>query len=121
MPPFRRVKRIEKEFTFAWNETVKSALALMEGKIYQIHFRVPNSVNNVAATLTLEDEDGYEIYNSGAKAENVNYNLLDARPLPVLMAGNFTFKVTLAGVPGVEGPPVSDPVTAVAVIYYDGF
>jgi len=118
MPPFERVQRIKKEFTFAWDETVKSQQAVMEGKIHQIHFRVPDSVNNVAATLTLEDEDGYEIYNSGAKAENGNYNLVP--PIPLLVAGNFTFKVTLAGAPGVAGPPVSDPVTAIAAIYYEG-
>lgn len=118
MPPFERVKRIKKSFTFAWNETVKSQLALMEGLIHQIHFRVPDSVNNVAATLTIEDEDDYEIYSSGAKAENANYNLY-CDP-PQIVAGNFTLKVTLAGAPGVVGPPPSDPVTAVAVIYYKG-
>ncbi|MDI6752787.1 MAG: hypothetical protein QME78_00145 [Thermodesulfobacteriota bacterium] len=119
MPPIRRVKRIKRVFTFAWDEVLKSQPSVMEGKIHQIHFRVPNSVNNVAATLTLEDEDDYEIYSSGARAEDANYNLIPT-PIPLLVAGNFTFKVTLAGAPGVEGPPPSDPVAAVAVIYYDG-
>ena len=118
MAPFNRVKRIAKSLVFDYDDTVKTALSQMEGKIYQIHLRVPNFVNVVTATLTLEDEDGYEIYNSGAKARNANYNLYPA--IPQLVAGNFTFKVTLSGAHGVVGPPATPDETVVAVIYYEG-
>mgnify|MGYP001245855127 FL=1 len=119
MAPFNRVKRIAKSLVFDYDDTVKTAVSQMEGKIYQIHLRVPNFVNVVTATLTLEDEDGYEVYNSGAKARNDNYNLYPAA-IPQLVAGNFTFKVTLSGAHGVVGPPATADATVVAVIYYEG-
>lgn len=120
MPLFRRVKRIKKTFTFDWDDLVKSAASLMEGLIYQIHLRVPVTVNNVTATLTLEDEDGYEVYTSGAKADDTNHNIyLDP---PQIISGNFTVKVTLSGAHGVgpaPGPQTPD-INIVAVIHLDG-
>jgi len=111
-----KVLRIEKSFTFGWNETVKSQPSGMNGEIKHIHLRVPNFVNPVTAALSLEDVAGYEVYNSGAKAENTNHNI----DRDQLIDGNFSFKVTLSGAPGIEGPPASDPATVVAVIYYYG-
>lgn len=118
MPPFNRVRRIPKSFVFDHDDLVKSAAANMEGKIYQIHLRVPDFVNVVTATLTLEDEDGYEVYNSGAKAKGANYNLYPDPPQ--LLAGNFTMKVTLSGAHGVIGPPATPDATVIAVIHYHG-
>ena len=67
-------------------------------------------------TLSIEDEDGYEIFTSGAKARNANYNL-KATDLDdsVLIAGTFTFKATLSGVHGGAGDEAVK-----AVIYYWG-
>ena len=122
MPQFRRVKRIKKTFTFVWNDLVESQASLMEGVIHQIHFRVPTTVNNVTATLTLEDEDGYEVYNSGAKADATNYNIIPplSNGAKQIISGNFTMKVTLSGAHGVIGPPATPDIDVIAVIYLDG-
>lgn len=117
MPPTRRIKRLVMSFVFGAGDTVKEYASIIEGTVQQIHLRVPNNDNNVGATLTVEDEDGYEIYNSGSKAENANYNipggLRATGSSPLLITGNSTFKVTLAGAPG-------NAITVVAVILYDG-
>ena len=115
---FGRVKRISENFLFVGAGVLESALSVMEGLIYQIHFRVPNFINNVTATLTLEDEDGYEVYNSGAKNRNTNTNIYPNPPQ--LLAGNFTMKVTLSGAHGGIAAPASADATVAAVILYRG-
>lgn len=118
MPPFSRVKRIKKSFLFVGAGQLVSAAAAMEGEIYQIHLRVPTFINAVTATLTLEDEDGYEVYNSGAKNRTTNTNIYPNPPQ--LLAGTFTMKVTLSGAHGGIASPASDDATVVAVIHYKG-
>lgn len=108
-----RAQRIKLTYNYGINDTVvDSPNMYMEGWIHQIHFRVPNSDNNVTATLTILDNDGYEIYNSTAQAENANYNLI-ATYVPLLIAGRATFRCTLSGAPG-------NVVAVIAVIMFDG-
>ena len=111
----KRVQRLEVEFAFGAAGTEKEVQSVIEGEIKQIHLRVPNFANNATLALSIEDEAGYEIFNSGAKAKNANYNLkatdLDQS---VLIAGTFRFKATLSGDAGGAGG------TAKAVILYWG-
>jgi hypothetical protein len=111
----KRVQRLEVEFAFGAVSTEKEVQSVIEGEIKQIHLRVPNFANNVTLALSIEDEAGYEIFTSGAKARNTTHNLkatdLDQS---VLIAGTFKFKATLSGDAGGEGG------TAKAVILYWG-
>jgi len=99
-----RVQRVEVDFVFGATGTVKSVQSVIEGEIKQIHLRVPNFTNAVTLTLSIEDESGYEIFNSGAKAKGANHNL-KASDLndSILIASTFTFKATLSGDAGGEG------------------
>lgn len=110
-----RVQRLEVDFVFGAADTEKSAQSVIEGEIKQIHLRVPNFTNDVTLTLSVEDEDSYEIFTSGAKARNTNYNL-KATDLDdsLLIASTFTLKAALSG------PPAGDGGTAKAIIYYWG-
>ena len=110
-----RVQRVEVDFVFGATGTVKSVQSVIEGEIKQIHLRVPNFTNAVTLTLSVEDEAGYEIFNSGAKAKDANHNL-KASELndSILIAGTFTFKATLSGGAGGAGE------TAKAAIFYWG-
>jgi hypothetical protein len=110
-----RVQRVEVDFVFGATGTVKSVQSVIEGEIKQIHLRVPNFTNAVTLTLSVEDESGYEIFNSGAKAKGANHNL-KASDLndSILIASTFTLKATLSGDAGGEGG------SAKAVILYWG-
>jgi hypothetical protein len=97
-------------------DTVKTATPVFEGEIKQIHLRVPDFTTATTLTLTIEDAEGYEIFNSGAQARNANYNLkataLDQSiPIP---DGITTFRATLDDVSG------DTLITARAVIFYYG-
>ena len=90
-----------------------AALLALEG--VSKSFGALRVTDNVTLALSIEDEVGYEIFTSGAKARNANYNLkatdLDQS---VLIAGTFRFKATLSGDAGGEGG------SAKAVILYWG-
>jgi len=110
-----RVQRVEVDFVFGATGTVKSVQSVIEGEIKQIHLRVPNFTNAITLTLSIEDESGYEIFNSGAKAKGTNHNLKAAELNDaVLIASTFTLKATLSGDAGGEGG------IAKAVILYWG-
>jgi len=110
-----RVQRVEVDFVFGAAGTVKSIQSVIEGEIKQIHLRVPDFANPVTLALSVEDEGGYEIFNSGPKAKGANYNL-KASDLndSILIAGTFAFKAALSGDAGGVGG------TAKAVIFFWG-
>ena len=64
--------------------------------------RVPDWTNTVTGTLTMEDVDGYEIYSSGAKDQNANYNIDREQLVPA----NSKVIFTLSGVPERSGENV---------------
>jgi hypothetical protein len=111
-----RVQRLEVDFVFGAADVAKSVQSVIEGEIKQIHLRVPNFTDVVTLTLSVEDEDGYEVFTSGAKAKNANYNL-KATDLDdtLLIASTFTLKATLSAVHGGAGDEAVK-----AVIYYWG-
>lgn len=102
---YYRAKRKKHEFVFGASDTVKSETLYFEGELRHLHLRVPNFTNAVTATVTIEDSDGYEIYNSTGQAKNTNYNLLTVATSE-LLTGQNTLKVTLSGVPGGTGGTV---------------
>jgi hypothetical protein len=110
-----RVQRVEVDLVFGATGTVKTVQSVIEGEVKQIHLRVPNFTNAVTLALSIEDEAGYEVFNSGAKAKDANYNL-KATDLDdsILIASTFTFKGTLSGDAGGAGG------TAKAVVYFWG-
>ncbi|MDD3493688.1 MAG: hypothetical protein PHZ19_09365 [Candidatus Thermoplasmatota archaeon] len=89
-------------FVFGDSDTVKTNTLNFEGLLKNLHIRVPDFTNAVTATVTIEDASGYEVYNSGAKTKNVNYNEL----ADIVVAGLATLKVTLSGAPGGAGGTV---------------
>jgi len=105
MIPYR-AKRIRKDLEFGAADTAKSVSVALEGVLHQAFMRVPNFTNVVTATLTIQDEDGFELFNSGAKAKGADY-LLAPVPELLLLAGKITISVTLSGVPGGDGGTVS--------------
>lgn len=111
----QRVQRVEVDFVFGATGTVKSVQSVIEGEIKQIHLRVPNFTNAVTLTLSVEDEAGYEIFNSGAKTKGANHNF-KASDLndSILIASTFTLKATLSGDAGGAGG------TAKTVLHYWG-
>ncbi len=96
------IVRCKYTLSFGASDTTKSDSINVIGKVCQIHFRVPNWTNDVTATLTVLDEDGYEIYNSGAKNRNANYNIDREQIIPA----NSKIKVELSGAPGGSGGDV---------------
>jgi len=96
------ITRHKYTLSFGSSDTSKSKSVSFIGKIEQIHLRVPNWTNTVTGTLTIEDVDGYEIYNSGAKDQNANYNIDREQLVPA----NSKVIFTLSGAPGGSGGDV---------------
>jgi len=88
--------------TFGATDTQKSFTLQANGVTHLIVLEIPNWTNTVNTTLTIENEDGIEIYNSGAKAQNQSVKLAVQRPLH----GVNTVKVSLDGQPGGTGGTV---------------
>ncbi len=66
---------------------------------------VPNFTNGITITVTVEDQDAQELYNSGAKAKNAKYAInLASTPIP--LNGAVTVKLTASGDPGANGGDV---------------
>ena len=84
-----------------------------EGEILHIHQRNSDNAGNRTAQLTIEDMDGYEIWDGTAKNDNANYDheFVSARRV---LSGRETLKCTISGDPGAGG------YTVVAVIWLYG-
>jgi len=79
----RRVSRMALSFIFGEEDTVRSQVLFLEGEIKHLHLRVQDFTEAVTAALTLEDEDGYEIYNSTAKAKGATTTLTGSNWFPM--------------------------------------
>lgn len=85
-----------------------------EGELLWIHQRNSANTNNRTAQLTIEDGDGYQIFDGTAKAANGIYNHeFGVSVRRILTGGNF-LKCTISGDPGIGG------YTVVAVVHYLG-
>jgi len=85
----------------------------VEGDIFHIHQRNGSNTGTRTAQLTIEDEDGYQIWDGTAKAHNANYDHEFDETFRVLKNKN-TVKCTISGDPGTGG------YTVVAVLYVQG-
>ena len=101
---YKRFAKLAKQIlTFSATDTTKSFIINRSGEIPFIRMLVPNFTNVVTATLTVENGDGDEIWNSGAKAKNATY--LMQMSIPIATETN-TVKVTLSGAAGGTGGDV---------------
>ncbi|MDP1614614.1 MAG: hypothetical protein Q8L68_02345 [Methylococcales bacterium] len=96
-------------FIYAAADTVKSCTLTGKGKVHSIILTLPNFTTATTGTLTFENTDSTEFYNSTAKAENVTYVLTS---IDRVLAETITIKLTLdAGAGGAH--------TAYATIYFE--
>lgn len=92
---------------------VQSETLALEGEILHIHQRNGANTGTQTAQLTIEDVDGYQIWDGTAKAHNANYDHEFVAARRVLAEKN-TLKCTISGDPGTGGYTVE------AVIYLFG-
>ena len=112
-----QVMRKKLSFVFGATGTELSQKIACEGTVEHIHIRTPDFFADSTSTVTIKDEDGYEIYTSGAKSENANYNITN---MVVQLSGINTITVTLSVDAG--GPPPNDyGGTVIVVIHYLGW
>ncbi len=100
-----RIHRTKFSFVFGAADTRVALPLIMEGGIRHFHLRVPAGIT---ATLTVEDEEGYEVYNSTAQVGGIpglNVTLQPPNDV-VLVAGPCSLVVTLSGAPGEPGTEV---------------
>ena len=88
--------------SFGDSDTLKSFTIQVNGVVSRIILEIPDWTNAPNTTLTIENSDGKEIYNSGAKTENQTLNL----KTDVEVVGENTVKVALSGAPGGAGGDV---------------
>lgn len=76
---------------------------IANGNVTRVLMSIDTSTNGVAATLTIDDADGFEVFNSGAKAENASYVMDTDIPIK----GTITIGVTPGGDPGINSQVVT--------------
>lgn len=109
-----------KKFTFvfpagaAGGALTQAVYLPYEGELLWIHQRNGANANNRTAQLTLEDGDGYQIFDGTAKAANANYNHEFGVTIRRILTGANVLKCTISGDPGAGG------YTIVAVVHYIG-
>ena len=73
------------------------------GNITRILMSIDTNTGGVGATLTIDDVDGFEVFNSGLKAENDSY-VMD---VDIPFKGNLTIGYTPGGDPGANSQVVT--------------
>lgn len=71
-----------------------------QSHIHSIVLELPSFTNNPTATVTIVNDQGVELYNSGAKSDGANYVLSVDR---IVAENNGTFVLTLSGDAGGSG------------------
>ena len=103
----RKMTKAVAAITFGATDTTGTyKITECNGFIHNMIIKVPNFTNAVTATIQILDDDGDELYNSGAKAKNATYPLggIAAAELgDVPLSYNYTCVVTLSGAPGGSG------------------
>jgi hypothetical protein len=111
---------LRKKYTFefangaAGGDLVQSQLIHLEGELLWIHQRNSDNPGNRTAQLTLEDEDGFQMFDGTAKADNANYDHEFGVTIRRILSGRNTLKCTISGDPGAGG------YTVTAVVYLVG-
>lgn len=88
----RKVWSHDISITIADGQTVGSAVTYLNGTITRLVMTLPDLDTDTTATLTIEDEDGKEIYNSAAQSDNGTTSLV----VDGDVCGTQTFKITCA-------------------------
>jgi hypothetical protein len=98
-------------FSFGATGTVLTQTLQNTGWIEMIIIDIANFSNVVTATVTINDPDGYEVYNSTALAKNTvtkqgdSFGAADVGAIPIHY-DDFTMTVTISGVAGGTGGDV---------------
>jgi hypothetical protein len=95
-------------------DLVQSKTICLEGELLWIHQRNSDNTGNRTAQLTLEDEDGFQMFDGTAKAENANYDHEFGVTIRRILTDKNTLKCTISGDPGASG------YTVTVVIYLFG-
>jgi len=104
-------RRKKVELAFGATDTSKTAGLYLDGRLFNLHVRVPDFTNAVTAKVSVLDADDYAYYESGDLAKGQNHNI----DKELALAGEGAkVKVTLSGAPGGEGG------TVVVALYYWG-
>lgn len=93
---------------------IQSLVLALEGELLWIHQRNSSNTNSRTAQLTLEDEDGFQMFDGTAKAHNANYDFEFGVTIRRILSGRNTLKCTISGDPGVSG------YTVTVVVYLKG-
>lgn len=115
---YERYHRKRYTFTFPNGATggglVQSVPLPFEGELLWIHQRNSDNTNNRTAQLTLEDDDGFQIFDGTARADNGNYDHEFGVSIRRILSGRNTLKCTISGDPGASGYVIE------AVVYFVG-
>lgn len=82
---------------------IQSEVLPLEGELLWIHQRNADNVGNRTAQLTIEDVDGFQIFDGTAKAENANHDHEFGVAIRRILPGYATLKATISGDPGAGG------------------
>ena len=106
MKPKRWIRK-RVTFTFANGAAgaglIQSAALPLEGELLWIHQRNADNTGNRTAKLTIEDVDGFQIFDGTAKAENANFDHEFGVTIRRILPGYATLKCTISGDPGAGG------------------
>ena len=86
----------------------------LEGELLWIHQRNSANTGNRTAQLTMEDQDGFQMFDGTAKAHTTNNDHEFGVTIRRILSGKNTLKVTISGDPGATG------YTITVVVYYYG-
>ncbi len=95
---YKRTARIPLTFTAA--DTVASFTMGGKGHIHSYYLETSNTTGNGTHTVTFENVESNEIYNSGAKVENAEYMITG---IDLILAEIITIKSTLSAPAGTGG------------------
>jgi len=93
----------EQLLAFGAADTVKSFTIESSAKVHSIVIAHPLFTNSVTCILSIENEDGRQIYATDPIANAAGVENIQALDDYVAMAGVCTIKATLSGVPGGTG------------------
>lgn len=104
-----RMQKMTYDFVFGAADTVITKFADQNGYITDILIKNPANTNSVTAALSIQDNEAYELYNSGAKNASTTTHIpsdmaAEVADIPCDIKSKLV--LTLSGVPGGAGTTV---------------
>ena len=99
----RNIELPKHSMQFGPTDTEREIQIENKGYVTDVMFKLPNFANNVNGTISICDEDGDNLYDSGPRAKGEAHVLAN---INVPAAFNFKVKCTLSGAPGGVGGTV---------------